>query len=86
MVDELITTLNPAHREAWDAGRVGDPENLGDGLWSIPLELPDARMPGSYAYLIEGADGIHIIDPGWRADANMARIGGVLTTLDAMSG
>lgn len=81
MVADLITTLNPAHREAWDAGRVGDPENLGEGLWSIPLELPSDRMPGSYAYLIDGADGVHVIDPGWRGEANMARITGVLTSL-----
>ncbi|WP_194420676.1 MBL fold metallo-hydrolase [Microbacterium abyssi] len=81
MIAESITTLNPAHREAWDAGRVADPENLGDGLWSVPLELPGDRMPGSYAYVIDGADGVHIIDPGWNSDANMGRIVDLLTGL-----
>ncbi|WP_300265737.1 MBL fold metallo-hydrolase [Microbacterium sp.] len=77
----MITTLNPAHREAWDAGKVGEPEDLGDGLWSIPLALPSERLPGSYSYLIDSADGIHVIDPGWPSDANLTRITDVITSL-----
>jgi glyoxylase-like metal-dependent hydrolase (beta-lactamase superfamily II) len=71
MSEHLRGTLRvtgKAQAEAWRAGRVAAPEQIGNGLWALALPIPESRMPSSFGYAVIGGDGVHIIDPGWGSD------------------
>lgn len=80
MVDSSVgvTPLNPAQRDEWEAGRLPDAEDLGGGLWSIPLAIPEGNLPGTLCYALLGDDGVHVIDPGWGSQENEKRLDEVL--------
>lgn len=51
-------------------------EQVRDGIWAIPLPLPQANVVEStLCYSIaDAAGGVHLIDPGWGTDENFARL------------
>ncbi|MCU1614638.1 MAG: hypothetical protein JWO98_2178 [Frankiales bacterium] len=57
------------------ANTMAEPDMVADGIWSIPLAMPDPRNPYSLCYAIEGADGsLHLLDPGYNTDENWNRL------------
>lgn len=71
--DEVVA-VDEAERDAWEAGLLREPADLGDGLWSIPVAIPEGTLPGTLAYALVGGDGVHLIDPGWDTPENLGRI------------
>lgn len=71
--DEVVP-VDEGERRAWDAGELPPPSDLGDGLWCIPVAIPEGTLPGTLAYAVLGDDGVHLIDPGWDGTANLTRI------------
>lgn len=51
-------------------------EQVRDGVWAIPLPLPHAGVVEStLCYtLADSAGGVHLVDPGWGTDDNLARL------------
>lgn len=53
------------------ADRVPAPDQVRDGIWSIPLPMQQPGNPFSLCYLIAGDDGsLHLIDTGYDGDEN----------------
>lgn len=72
LVDELRVT-SVAQADAWNAGRVAAPEQIDHGLWALGLPIPEGHLPSSFGYALIGADGVHVVDPGWDSDAALGR-------------
>lgn len=43
-------------------------EELGHGLWSLPVPIPDNPLGSTYVYLVSGDDGAVLVDTGWDHD------------------
>jgi glyoxylase-like metal-dependent hydrolase (beta-lactamase superfamily II) len=71
---EDVVPVDEDERRAWEAGLLRESAALGDGLWSIPVAIPEGTLPGTLAYAIIGQDGTHLIDPGWDTPENLERI------------
>ena len=66
--DDVVVT-GTAQREAWLARAIPPVEKLGDGLWSIPVPMPERsplRYVSVYAFAVPG--GLVLIDAGWGDD------------------
>lgn len=69
-----VVPVDEAERDAWEAGLLRDAADLGDGLWGIPVAIPEGTLPGTLAYALVGDDGVHLVDPGWDTAENLGRI------------
>jgi glyoxylase-like metal-dependent hydrolase (beta-lactamase superfamily II) len=70
-------------QSAWRERRVAEPEKVGEGVWAIPVPIPEGSLPATLAYLLEGADGsLHIIDPGWAGEEALASLEASLAQLE----
>lgn len=47
------------------------PARVRDGVWAIASPIPDGPPPYTLTYVLEGSDGIRIVDPGWSGEANL---------------
>jgi glyoxylase-like metal-dependent hydrolase (beta-lactamase superfamily II) len=56
--------------EAWHAGTLPPVEAVRDGLWSIPVPLPDNPLRYVLVYALESRDGLVLVDAGWDDDAS----------------
>ncbi|SDS38103.1 Glyoxylase, beta-lactamase superfamily II [Paraoerskovia marina] len=78
-----LTPTVPAQYADARAGRLPEPCEVREGLWSIPVPMPGARLPYSLAYaLTDDGGGVHVVDPGTASDdgwdrlvAGIARLG-----------
>jgi glyoxylase-like metal-dependent hydrolase (beta-lactamase superfamily II) len=52
-------------RQAWDDDVLPPVENLGAGLWSVPVPMPQSSLRYVLVYLLEVGDGVAMIDAGW---------------------
>ncbi len=59
-----------ALHDAWWAKADPPVEQVADGLWSIPVPVPDLPIRCTLSYLFQGTDGAAlVVDPGWDTDA-----------------
>ncbi|MCH6231647.1 MBL fold metallo-hydrolase [Microbacterium sp. CFH 31415] len=47
------------------------PARVRDGVWAIASPIPGGPPPYTLTYVLEGSDGIRIVDPGWSGEANL---------------
>ncbi|GAB3119470.1 MBL fold metallo-hydrolase [Glaciibacter psychrotolerans] len=64
---ELQVTSH-AQAEAWGTGRVAAAEKIDEGWWALALPIAEGTLASSFGYALMGADGVHVIDPGWASD------------------
>jgi glyoxylase-like metal-dependent hydrolase (beta-lactamase superfamily II) len=63
-----VEVTGAAQRAAW-AERVLPPvERVGEGIWSIPVPIPQNPLRYVLVYAFEHDQGIHIVDAGWNTD------------------
>ncbi|MHB8263937.1 MAG: MBL fold metallo-hydrolase [Acidimicrobiales bacterium] len=62
---EITGTLQKA---AWDSGVMPPVEDLGSGLWSIPVPLPDNPLRYVLVYALELDEKLAIVDAGWNTE------------------
>jgi glyoxylase-like metal-dependent hydrolase (beta-lactamase superfamily II) len=68
-----------AQHAAAVAGRVPSPDEVREGVWSIPLLMDQPGNPFSLCYVISGDDGsLHLIDTGYDTDENWALLSAAL--------
>jgi len=73
-----VETTGAAQEQAWLAGTMPPVERVGDGLWSIPVPIPNNPLRYVLVYAFELRDGVAIVDAGWdTADAWAALCGGL---------
>ncbi len=58
------------------AGEVAEPDEVREGIWSIPVLLPpQTTLIYSFCYAFEDSAGaVHLLDTGYDTDENLARI------------
>ncbi|MFC5501337.1 MBL fold metallo-hydrolase [Lysinimonas soli] len=62
---------NPAQFDDAMAGRMPEPDEIRDGIWSIPLPMSQPGNPFSLSYAVQGSDGsVHLIDTGYDTERN----------------
>lgn len=67
-----------AQREAWREGVLPPVERVRDGLWSIPVPIPNSPLRYVLVYAFELPDGVAIVDAGWDSeDAWQALVAGL---------
>src|SRR6185369_3330277 len=54
--------------QAWQDGVLPPVERVRDGVWSIPVPIPDNPMRYVLVYALESRDGVALIDAGWDDD------------------
>jgi glyoxylase-like metal-dependent hydrolase (beta-lactamase superfamily II) len=76
---------------AWRAGSLPPVEHVRDGLWSIPVPIPDNPLRYVLVYALESLDGLVLVDAGWDDDISwqvltdgLASIGARLTDIRAV--
>ncbi|GAA2093834.1 MBL fold metallo-hydrolase [Actinomadura alba] len=57
------------------------PENLGDGVWSVPVPIPGSPLGHTLVYALESARGPVLIDAGWEHPDAWAALRDGLATL-----
>ncbi|MFF0051109.1 MBL fold metallo-hydrolase [Streptomyces sp. NPDC005498] len=65
MTIEITSTVQ---WEAWKAKLLPPVEAVTDGLWSIPVPIPDNPLRYVLIYALECRDGLALIDAGWDDD------------------
>src|ERR1700728_698378 len=51
--------------QAWEDDVLPPVENLGAGLWSVPVPMPQSSLRYVLVYLLEQDHGVSMIDAGW---------------------
>jgi glyoxylase-like metal-dependent hydrolase (beta-lactamase superfamily II) len=64
------TATGPEQYEAWQQRRIPPVEQVRDGLWSIPVPIPDSPLRYVLVYAVEITGGIALIDSGWPTTAS----------------
>ncbi|MCL4423253.1 MAG: MBL fold metallo-hydrolase [Actinobacteria bacterium] len=54
-----------AQKKAWDENILPPVEMVGDGLWSIPVPIPDNPLRYVLVYVLEAGEKLAIVDAGW---------------------
>ncbi|MFI7006674.1 MBL fold metallo-hydrolase [Streptomyces sp. NPDC050145] len=63
-----------AQWQAWQDHVLPPVERVRDGLWSIPVPIPDNPLRYVLVYALESGDGVVLVDAGWPADASWAAL------------
>ena len=74
---EITGTLQ---KQAWENDVDPPVENLGGGLWSVPVPIPQNSLRYVLVYVLELDDGVALIDAGWDTDAAWNALTGGLET------
>lgn len=56
--------------QAWQDKVMPPVERVRDGLWSIPVPIPDNPLRYVLVYALESGDGVVLVDAGWPADVS----------------
>jgi glyoxylase-like metal-dependent hydrolase (beta-lactamase superfamily II) len=62
----IVTGL--AQRRAWRAHELPPVEQVTQGVWSLPVTIPDNPLRYTLSYLLLADDGAVVVDPGWNTD------------------
>jgi len=60
-----IDISGTAQKQSWDEDVLPPVEDLGQGLWSVPVPMPQSSLRYVLVYLLERPDGVTMIDAGW---------------------
>jgi glyoxylase-like metal-dependent hydrolase (beta-lactamase superfamily II) len=77
---KAIGITGVVQEQAWERGELPPVEDLGGGLWSVPVPMPQSSLRYVLVYLLELTDGVAMIDAGWNTDEAWEALSGGLTT------
>ncbi len=60
-----IETLSPQQSRAWQDRVLPPVEQTADGVWAIPVPIPNNPLVYTFCYALADGDGVVLIDPGW---------------------
>lgn len=79
-MDSAVQVTGVRQREAWREGVLPPVEQVRDGLWSIPVPIPDNPLRYTLIYAFELPDGVALVDAGWDSeDSWQALVAGLAT-------
>jgi glyoxylase-like metal-dependent hydrolase (beta-lactamase superfamily II) len=67
-----VIVTGTAQREAWLARALPAVEQVGGGVWSVPVTMPDSPLRYTLCYLLAGDAGVVVVDPGQESDTGWA--------------
>ena len=76
----MIEVTGTLQKQAWSDNVMPPVEKVRDGLWSIPVPIPDNPLRYVLVYAFELPDGVAIVDSGWDTDDAWAALCGGLQT------
>lgn len=80
MDTSAVEVTGTRQQEAWVAGVLPPVEKVRDGLWSIPVPIPDNPLRYTLIYALELPGGVALVDAGWdHEDSWLALVGGLAT-------
>ncbi|MHB8717481.1 MAG: MBL fold metallo-hydrolase [Candidatus Dormibacteria bacterium] len=75
-----VTVTGTVQRQAWREAVLPPVERVQDGLWSVPVPIPNNPLRYVLVHLLELHDGVALIDTGWNTeDAWAALVAGLGT-------
>ena len=60
-----IETLSSRQSAAWRDRVLPPVERVAEGVWAVPVPIPDNPLVYTYCYAIADGSGVVLIDPGW---------------------
>jgi len=70
-LNDRVQPISDAQHADALADRVPQPDEVREGIWSIPLPMEQPSNPFSLSYVISGSDGsLHLIDTGYDTEQN----------------
>lgn len=70
-----LVPVSPREFAASERREVPEPEQVAEGVWTLPMTNKKGHMPFTFSYLLRDADGdVHVIDPGWDFEANLRAV------------
>lgn len=63
-----VEVTGTAQRQAWLEKRIPPVEDLGSGLWSVPVVFPGNPMRYTLSYVLAEGDECLVVDPGFDSD------------------
>jgi glyoxylase-like metal-dependent hydrolase (beta-lactamase superfamily II) len=71
---DTLVVRAPAQEQAWRDRVLPPVERLDDGLWSVPVPIPDNPLRYTLSYLVPGDTGLVVVDPGWDGEDGWAAL------------
>jgi glyoxylase-like metal-dependent hydrolase (beta-lactamase superfamily II) len=82
VVRSSMEPVSSAEFAASEQGTLPEAASVREGIRTLPMPLPAAAPPYTLGYLIlDSADEVHVLDPGWDDDDNWARLEHGLTAI-----
>ncbi|WP_377267440.1 MBL fold metallo-hydrolase [Peterkaempfera sp. SMS 1(5)a] len=78
-----IEITGSAQWEAWQAKVLPPVERVADGLWSIPVPIPDNPLRYVLVYALECREGLVLVDAGWDDDVSWQALTDGIRTIGA---
>lgn len=76
-----IEALSSRQSEAWRDRVLPAVEAVGDGVWAIPVPIPDNPLVYTYSYAIADGAGVVLIDAGWDGEDQYRALTSALESL-----
>jgi glyoxylase-like metal-dependent hydrolase (beta-lactamase superfamily II) len=76
-----IETLSAQQSQAWKDRVLPPIENVAEGVWAVPVPIPDNPLVYTYCYAIADGTGVVLIDPGWDGKERYAALTSALADL-----
>ena len=70
----MVEALDADQWRAWRERGTPLVERLDAGIWSVPVPIPDNPLRYTLSYVVRGASGFVVIDPGWDTDGGWAAL------------
>lgn len=78
-----LTITGTAQHSAWQSRQMPPVEEIGSGIWSIPVPFPDNPLRYTLTYVVPGSAGVVVVDPGWCSDSGWESLRAGLHTAGA---
>ncbi|MFD0330751.1 MBL fold metallo-hydrolase [Streptacidiphilus monticola] len=72
--DAAQATAQTAEQAAWRERRLPPVQDLGGGVWSVPVPIPGSPLRYTLVYLLESDAGPVLVDTGWDDPAGRAAL------------
>lgn len=87
MDEKAIEPVDQKQYAAFASREVPGRDDIHEGIWSVPMRMPDSYLTHSYCYLVrDEVGGIHVIDPGWPMADNESSLADTLVAIGSSLG
>lgn len=69
-----IESLSTEQRQAWQDRVLPPVQEVSEGVWAIPVPIPNNPLVYTYCYAIAEDRGVALIDPGWDGKEQLAAL------------